>query len=90
MSHRDLTMLSYEEQVSELEQSDSLLRDQCSCYCPVIAYPNGSFTAETIAIAKRVYKAGFAVFWARPTELHPYAQISVENASVPEVAYLFY
>ncbi len=62
MTHRYLGSLTYEEQVEELAQSDSLLRKLCPSYYPVIAYPGGSFNTDTIAIAKRIYRAGFAVF----------------------------
>jgi peptidoglycan/xylan/chitin deacetylase (PgdA/CDA1 family) len=53
-THRNLGVLSYEEQVYELEQSDLLLRDHCPTYYPVISYPGGSSNRDTISIAKHL------------------------------------
>lgn len=88
MTHRDLGILSDEEQVEELEVSDSLLRVQCPSYYPVIAYPNGSFNSKTLSIARRIYKAGFAVLLgASYRNPYAYPRIGIENDSVGEVAY---
>jgi len=88
MTHRDLATLPYKEQVEELELSDLLLREYCASYYPVVAYPNGSFNLETINIASRIYKAGFAVFLgASYRNLYAYPRIGIENHSVKEVAY---
>jgi peptidoglycan/xylan/chitin deacetylase (PgdA/CDA1 family) len=61
MTHRDLALLSDEEQIAELEGSDSLLSLHCPSYYPAVAYPNGSFNSKTLRIARRIYKVGFAV-----------------------------
>lgn len=89
MTHRFLDSLTYDEQVSELEQSDELLREHCPSYYPVIAYPGGAFRADTIAIAKRIYKAGFAVFVGssyRNRYAHP--RIGIDHAAKHELAYI--
>jgi hypothetical protein len=62
MTHRYLDSLSHEEQVLELQQSDTLLRQHCRAYYPVIAYPGGAFNGDTVAIASSIYRAGFATF----------------------------
>jgi peptidoglycan/xylan/chitin deacetylase (PgdA/CDA1 family) len=62
MTHRYLDSLSHEEQVLELRQSDTLLRELCRAYYPVIAYPGGAFNDETVAIASSIYRAGFGTF----------------------------
>jgi peptidoglycan/xylan/chitin deacetylase (PgdA/CDA1 family) len=88
MTHRDLATLPYEEQVDELEQSDSLLRKQCPSYYPVIAYPNGSFNADTIGIANRVYEAGFASFLRSSyRNIYAYPRVCIGHDSVREFAY---
>jgi peptidoglycan/xylan/chitin deacetylase (PgdA/CDA1 family) len=88
MSHRDLVTLSYKEQVEELEQSDFLLQQQCPSYYPVIAYPGGSFNNDTIDIASRIYKAGFAVLLgASYRGLYAFPRIGLGNDSVEEVSY---
>lgn len=89
MTHRDLATLTYEEQVHELEHSHSLLGEQCPSYYPVIAYPNGSFNSKTVSIARRIYKAGFAVLLgASYRNLYAYPRLGLENHSVAEVAYV--
>jgi peptidoglycan/xylan/chitin deacetylase (PgdA/CDA1 family) len=88
MTHRYLDSLTYEEQVSELEQSDGLLREHCPSYYPVVSYPLGAFNADTIAIAKRVYKAGFAVFLGTSyRNRYAYPRICINRASAQELAY---
>jgi peptidoglycan/xylan/chitin deacetylase (PgdA/CDA1 family) len=89
MTHRHLDSLTYEEQVAELEQSDSLLRKLCPSYYPVISYPGGCFSADTIAIAKRIYKAGFAVFLKSSYQnRYRYPRIGINHASVQDLAYI--
>jgi peptidoglycan/xylan/chitin deacetylase (PgdA/CDA1 family) len=89
MSHRDLATLSYEQQVAELEESHSLLRQSCSSYYPVIAYPNGSFTKETIDIARRIYKAGFAVLLGSShRNLYAYPRVGIDYSSARELEYI--
>jgi peptidoglycan/xylan/chitin deacetylase (PgdA/CDA1 family) len=88
MTHRDLATLSYDEQVYELEESDLLLREHCPSYYPAIAYPNGSFNRDTIGIAKRIYKAGFAVLLGSSyRNLYAYPRVGLGNDSVQELAY---
>ena len=88
MTHRYLDSLTYEEQVSELEQSDALLREHCPSYYPVISYPGGAFSADTIAIAKRVYKSGFAVFLGSSyRKRYAYPRIGIDQDSVQDLAY---
>jgi peptidoglycan/xylan/chitin deacetylase (PgdA/CDA1 family) len=88
MTHRDLASLGYDDQVYELEQSDLVLSEHCPSYYPVIAYPNGSFSRDTINIARGVYNAGFAVLLGSSYR-HPYAypRIGLGNDSVQELAY---
>jgi peptidoglycan/xylan/chitin deacetylase (PgdA/CDA1 family) len=62
MTHRHLADLNAEEQRYELQQSDVVLREHSEAYCPVVAYPAGSFNSVTTAIARQIYQAGFAVF----------------------------
>jgi hypothetical protein len=88
MTHRDLATLSYDEQLEELNVSNGLLREHCPSYYPAIAYPNGSFNLDTVRIASRIYKAGFAVLLgASYRNLYAYPRIGIENASVRELAY---
>lgn len=88
MTHRDLATLTYEEQVDELERSNSLLRERCPSYYPVIAYPGGSFNGDTVSIARRIYKAGFAVFLGSSyRDLYTYPRVGIGHNSVPELAY---
>jgi peptidoglycan/xylan/chitin deacetylase (PgdA/CDA1 family) len=88
MTHRDLATLSYREQVDELEQSDLLLREHCPSYYPVVAYPSGSFNRDTLAIANRIYKAGFATFVGSSyRNIYAYPRIGLGNDSEEDVAY---
>lgn len=88
MTHRHLDSLTYDEQVSELEQSDVLLRQHCPSYYPIISYPGGSFSADTIVVAKRIYKAGFAVFLnSSYRNRYRYPRIGINHTSVHELAY---
>jgi peptidoglycan/xylan/chitin deacetylase (PgdA/CDA1 family) len=88
MTHRDLTTLSYREQVQELEESDVLLRQHCPSYHPVIAYPNGSFNKDTLAIATRIYKAGFAVLLGSSyRNSYAYPRVGIGYNTVQELAY---
>jgi hypothetical protein len=88
MRHYDLATLSYEEQVYELVESDHVLRQQCQCYYPVIAYPNGSFNAYTVNIGTRIYEAGFAVLLgASHRNIYAYPRIGLQRGSVREVAH---
>jgi peptidoglycan/xylan/chitin deacetylase (PgdA/CDA1 family) len=88
MTHRDLASLSYEDQVHELEKSNLVLSTHCPSYYPVIAYPNGSFNGETITIARRVYKAGFAVLLGSSyRNAYAYPRIGLGNDSIQELAY---
>jgi len=89
MTHRYLDCLPYEEQVVELEESDSLLREFCPSYFPVISYPLGSFNADTMAIAKGIYRAGFAVFLnSSYRNLYRYPRVGINRDSVEELAYM--
>ncbi len=89
MTHRHLDCLTYEEQVAELEESDFLLRQYSPCYYPVVSYPSGCFNADTIAIAKKIYKAGFAVFKnSSYRNRYAYQRICITHASVKELAYI--
>jgi peptidoglycan/xylan/chitin deacetylase (PgdA/CDA1 family) len=88
MTHRDLPGLGYEDQLYELEQSDLVLRKHCSSYYPVVAYPNGSFSSDTINIASGIYKAGFAVFLGSSyRNVYAYPRIGLHNDSIQELAY---
>ena len=89
MTHRFLARLSYEEQLYELEQSDLLLAKQCPSYYPVIAYPGGSYNADTMGIAKRIYKAGFAAtpLGSSYRNLYAYPRIGIGHDTVQELTY---
>jgi peptidoglycan/xylan/chitin deacetylase (PgdA/CDA1 family) len=88
MTHRDLAMLSVDDQVSELEQSDRILRSHSGSYFPVIAYPNGSFNKETLAIASQIYRAGFAVLTGSSyRNVYAYPRIGIGRDSVQELVY---
>lgn len=88
MTHRHLAALTYEEQRYELEQSDLLLRTHCSSYYPAIAYPDGSFNADTIAIGRRIYRAGFAALRSSSyRNLYAYPRVGLDRCSVSETAY---
>jgi peptidoglycan/xylan/chitin deacetylase (PgdA/CDA1 family) len=62
MTHRFLDSLSYDEQFYELQQSHLLLSGCSPSYFPTLAYPGGAFNADTVAIAKQIYKCAFATF----------------------------
>jgi peptidoglycan/xylan/chitin deacetylase (PgdA/CDA1 family) len=88
MTHRYLATLTYEEQAYELEQSDRLLHEHCPSYYPVVAYPLGSFNDDTVTIARRIYKAGFATFLGSSyRNLYAYPRIGLGHYSVQELAY---
>lgn len=88
MTHRYLADLDYEDQLHELRRSDAVLCECSPAYCPVVAYPAGSFTATTIAIAKEIYRAGFAVFWGSSyRNRFAYPRVGLGQHSVGEVAY---
>lgn len=89
MTHRHLADLRREEQFHELEQSDRVLRQHCqSSYCPVVAYPGGSFNADTTTIAKGLYRAGFAVsLGSSYRDLYAYPRIGINQDTVDGLAY---
>jgi peptidoglycan/xylan/chitin deacetylase (PgdA/CDA1 family) len=88
MTHRYLATLTYEEQASELEQSNRVLQEYCPSYYPVVAYPLGSFNQDTVNIASRIYKAGFATFLGSSyRNLYAYPRIGLGRNSVQELAY---
>jgi peptidoglycan/xylan/chitin deacetylase (PgdA/CDA1 family) len=87
MTHRHLASLTRAEQLEELEQSHVLLRKQCPSYYPVLAYPGGSFNADTLAVAKRIYKAAFGVAPGSYSNLYAYPRIGIEHCSTEELAY---
>jgi peptidoglycan/xylan/chitin deacetylase (PgdA/CDA1 family) len=89
MTHRHLDSLTYDEQVFELEQSDALLRQHCPAYYPIISYPGGSFSADTITVAKRIYKAGFAVFLGSSyRNRYAYPRVGINYASVRDLTHI--
>jgi hypothetical protein len=66
-----------------------LLRQHCPAYYPIISYPGGSFSADTIAIATRIYKAGFAVFLgASYRNRYAYPRVGINYASSRELAHI--
>jgi peptidoglycan/xylan/chitin deacetylase (PgdA/CDA1 family) len=86
MTHRHLDILSYEEQIFELKQSDMLLRANCPAYCPVISYPGGGFDADTVDIAKGIYQAGFAVFdGSSYSNRYAYPRIGIDQVTMNEL-----
>ena len=87
MTHRDLPTLSYDEQVYELEPSDLQLGEHCPSYYRAIAYPSGSFNADTIAIAKRIYRGGFATSLGLYRNLYAYQRIGLGHDNVQDLTY---
>jgi peptidoglycan/xylan/chitin deacetylase (PgdA/CDA1 family) len=88
MTHRDLAILSIEDQLAELEQSDRILRSYAGSYFPAIAYPNGSFNSDTLAIASHIYRAGFAVLLGSShRNLYAYPRVGIGKDSVRELCY---
>jgi peptidoglycan/xylan/chitin deacetylase (PgdA/CDA1 family) len=88
MTHRYLATLDYDQQFQELQQSDAILREYSPSYCPVIAYPVGSFNADTIAIARKIYKVGFAVSSGSSYDnYYAYPRIGLGHHTAVEVAY---
>jgi peptidoglycan/xylan/chitin deacetylase (PgdA/CDA1 family) len=89
MTHRHLADLNNDEQRRELRDSDTVLRQHIAAYCPVIAYPAGSFSASTIALASETYKAGFAVFAnASYRNRFAYPRVGLGNEVVSELPYV--
>jgi len=89
MTHRHLAALSREEQRAEAEMSDAILREHCPRYCPVIAYPGGSFNADTLAVVRTTYRAGFAVLLGSSYR-NPYAypRMGLGHQTAEELRYL--
>jgi peptidoglycan/xylan/chitin deacetylase (PgdA/CDA1 family) len=87
MTHRYLASLTRAEQLEELEQSHVLLRKHCPSYYPVLAYPGGSFNADTLVVAKHIYKAAFGVFTGSYRNLYAYPRIGIDDCSAEEFAY---
>ena len=87
MTHRCLESLTYEEQVYELEQSDLLLSENCPSYYRSFSYPDGSFNADTITIAKRMYESAFAVYRGSYCNLYAYPRMCIGHCTVKELAY---
>src|SRR5262249_30266236 len=88
MTHRFLASLSRAEQLRELEQSHLLLRRYCPAYYPVLAYPGGSFNADTLLVAKEIYKAAFGVFLGTSySNAYAYPRRGIDYCNVQELAY---
>jgi hypothetical protein len=88
MTHRNLGSLTYSEQVYELEQSHRLLHRHCPSYYPVLSYPDGSFNRDTIAVARGIYKFGFAVFLGSSYQDHyAYPRHSLCDIGTEELKY---
>jgi hypothetical protein len=89
MTHIPLANLNREEQTYELEKSNLILSENCSSYYPVIAYPNGSFNEDTIDIAQKFYKFGFAVFFGSSyNNLFKYPRISIHSYNAKKLEYV--
>jgi len=89
MSHRYLDSLSDAEQALELRESDAVLRQYCPSYCPVIAYPSGSFNRATTNIARDVYKAGFGVVaGCSHRDRYAYPRVGLEASRERELPYI--
>jgi peptidoglycan/xylan/chitin deacetylase (PgdA/CDA1 family) len=87
MTHRHLVDLSATEQAQELSESDSTLRMHCDNYCPVVAYPAGSLDASTVAIARDIYRAAFAVLVGSSyRNRYAYPRVGVGQESVEDLA----
>jgi len=89
MTHRYLESLTGDEQLYELRESNSVLRQNCAAYCPVIAYPSGSFNRVTMSAVDKIYRAGFAVASGSSyRNHHAYPRIALESTAANELAYL--
>jgi peptidoglycan/xylan/chitin deacetylase (PgdA/CDA1 family) len=88
MTHRHLATLTADEQFYELKESDRILRSYCPSYHPVISYPAGSFNAQTIAISRKIYEAGFAVLIGSSyRNLYAYPRVCIGPDSVEDLRY---
>jgi len=66
-----------------------LLRKYCPSYYPIIAYPGGAANADTISIAKHIYKAGFAVFLGSSYKnLFAYPRLGLGYDTVQDLDYV--
>jgi len=87
-THRHLADLDNSDQMDELLRADSTLRKYSASYCPVIAYPAGSFNVDTLTIAQRIYRAGFAVFaGASHANRYAYPRVGLGRETGRELAY---
>jgi len=88
MTHRHLDSLDAEEQLYELRESDSVLREHSTAYCPVVAYPSGAFNAATVSLASRVYKAGFGIFLGSSfRSRHAYPRVGLDYCTARDLEY---
>jgi len=87
-THRHLADLNPDEQQDELTRSDLVLRRNSPSYCPVVAYPAGCFNGATVSIARKIYRAGFAVS-AGASYRNPYAypRVGLGQHTVSELEY---
>jgi peptidoglycan/xylan/chitin deacetylase (PgdA/CDA1 family) len=86
MTHRHLADLDHKDQRYELRESDAVLRGYGTAYCPVLAYPAGSFNAVTVALAREIYRAAFAVFLgASYRNRHAYPRVGLGRHTVQDV-----
>jgi peptidoglycan/xylan/chitin deacetylase (PgdA/CDA1 family) len=89
LTHKILANLSRQEQIYELEKSDQLLKEHCKSYYPVIAYPNGSFNEDTIDIAQKNYKFGFALFLGSSyNNFYKYPRINIQSYNTERLKYV--
>ena len=88
MTHRFLDSLSYEEQCHELRESQVVLSKVSPSYFPALAYPGGSFSPASVAIAQDTYKCAFAVEWGSAyRNLHAYPRIAIGRDTTDHIAY---
>jgi len=87
-THRHLGDLDPDEQLHELTRSDTILQKLSPSYCQVIAYPAGCFNETTVSIAKKIYRAGFAVFQgASYRNSYAYPRVGLGDETVKELPY---
>jgi peptidoglycan/xylan/chitin deacetylase (PgdA/CDA1 family) len=87
MTHRYLDTLTREEQSYELKQSHVLLSRCSPSYFPALAYPGGSFNADTLSVAKETYKCAFATSFGSKRNSYAYLRIGIGRDTSQHVAY---
>jgi peptidoglycan/xylan/chitin deacetylase (PgdA/CDA1 family) len=79
VTHRDLPDLSFEEQLTELRQSRSVLEDLLRETVDTVAYPRGLHDAATREAAKR---AGYSFAFGLPERREPLGRFAIPRVGV--------